>query len=70
MNIEAKENPGRCLGCRFETGELKRIDLLIGHGWFCGLCCSIGNYGSERQELRAIAYVGNAIIAEIRKGRK
>lgn len=60
--------PEECESCGFETGELEQH----GDGWYCRLCAGTmasreSRYPSPNTNvLRAICFVGNAIIAEIR----
>ncbi len=80
----SEEKPDECECCGFETEELIAYpfpfmfsDLDTTHQWACAFCndtrASHANAHPENyrdpQMLKAICYIGNAIIAEIRKGR-
>lgn len=71
--------PDVCACCGFETEDLKFCEITRDHRWFCELCIhtaagGLSNLSADCVEvwdiLQAICYVGNAIIAEIRKGRE
>lgn len=71
--------PDACACCGFETDDLKFCEIIRDHRWFCELCIhtaagGLSNLSADCVELgdvlQAICYVGNLIMAEIRKGRE
>lgn len=84
--IEGTEKPEQCESCQFETDAIKayRTTRNFPRGpcpdkWLCDLCASTiaGNaheypeqFPGTHDVVRTICFVGNAILAEIRKGAK
>jgi ribosomal protein L37AE/L43A len=70
------ENPGECESCHYETPALTySADRILRSIWLCDLCAGTlaGNAAKNpvayphADVLRTICYVGNVILAEIRR---
>jgi hypothetical protein len=74
------KQPENCASCDFETSALQQYPLRMGQPglWLCELCAGTpaGNaaafpeqHGDDGNLLATICYVGNVLLAEIRKQR-